>query len=496
MAKKNGILMQYFHWYTPNDGSLWKQVEQQAKRLADLGVTALWLPPAYKGEAGANSVGYDIYDLYDLGEFNQKGTVRTKYGTREEYQAAIEEAHKHGINIYADIVLNHKAGADETEHIQCQRVGWDDRNHEHGEPVWIDAWTKFDFPGRNGKYSTFKWNQQHFDGVDWAHNLQEKAVFLILGHGSQWERLSDTEKGNYDYLMFADLDFSNDEVRNELKTWGEWYINNLGVDGFRLDAIKHITFDFFKDWLTHLRKKTGKELFTVGEYWNPNDVNVLLNYLKRSGDAMHLFDAPLHHNLYYASKGSPAYDMRKIFDNSLVKIRPDRSVTLVDNHDTQPLQALEAPVENWFKPLAYAIILLREQGYPCIFYPDIYGVSYRDKGRDGNFYDIYLPAVNGIEELMLARKNYAYGVQRDYIDHWDTIGWTREGVEDMPNSGCAVIMSNSGEGYKWMEVGKQFAGKIFVDFTGNRSGKIEINSDGWGEFWCNGGSVSVWIAEQ
>jgi hypothetical protein len=41
------------------------------------------------------------------------------------------------------------------------------------------------------------------------------------------------------------------------------------------------------------------------------------------------------------------------------------AVTLVDNHDTQPLQALEAPVEDWFKPIAYAFILLRKDGYPA-----------------------------------------------------------------------------------------------------------------------------------
>lgn len=46
-------------------------------------------------------------------------------------------------------------------------------------------------------------------------------------------------------------------------------------------------------------------------------------------------------------------------------------MTLVANHDTQPLQALEAPVEAWFKPLAYALILLRENGVPSVFYPDL-----------------------------------------------------------------------------------------------------------------------------
>lgn len=79
-----------------------------------MGVTAVWTPPAYKG-MHPDDVGYAVYDLYDLGEFNQKGSIRTKYGTKEEYLAAIEALHAEGIAVYADVVLNHKTGADETE---------------------------------------------------------------------------------------------------------------------------------------------------------------------------------------------------------------------------------------------------------------------------------------------------------------------------------------------------------------------------------------------
>ena len=57
--------------------------------LAEAGFTAVWLPPAYKGVNGAADVGYGVYDLYDLGEFEQKGSVRTKYGTKEQYLAAV-----------------------------------------------------------------------------------------------------------------------------------------------------------------------------------------------------------------------------------------------------------------------------------------------------------------------------------------------------------------------------------------------------------------------
>jgi len=111
----NGVMMQYFHWYNPADGALWDQVAARAPELAQAGFTALWLPPAYKGAGGADDVGYGVYDMYDLGEFDQKGSVRTKYGTREKYLAAIQALHKAGLQVYADTVLNHRLGADDTE---------------------------------------------------------------------------------------------------------------------------------------------------------------------------------------------------------------------------------------------------------------------------------------------------------------------------------------------------------------------------------------------
>lgn len=59
--------------------------------------------------------------------------------------------------------------------------------------------------------------------------------------------------------------------------------------------------------------------------------------------------------------------MTTIFDGSLVASRPDLAITFVENHDTQRGQALESTVEEWFKPLAYGLILLRQEGKPCLF---------------------------------------------------------------------------------------------------------------------------------
>lgn len=474
----NGTMMQYFHWFLPSDCKLWNQIYNQAESLNKLGITSIWLPPAYKGMAGKDDVGYGVYDLYDLGEFFQKGVVETKYGSKEEYIKAIEELHKFSIQAYGDIVLNHKMGADFTEEITCKEVNSQNRNDEISDEIAITAWTKFEFKNRDNKYSDFKWNHNHFHGVDYDEKTKKIALYKFKD--KNWNEDVDKENGNYDYLMGCDIDFSSEEVKDELKKWGHWYLDTTNLDGLRLDAVKHISSHFYLQWIKELRNYTGKELFSVGEYWH-YDVEVLLKYIKDTEGVMSLFDVPLHYNFYDASHNDN-YDMRNIFKNTLVSKEPIKAVTFVDNHDTQIGAALETWVNPWFKPLAYALILLRDEGYPCVFYGDYYGI---DKDNYPGIGDV-------LEKLLFIRKDYAFGVQHDYFDDKNVVGWTREGVEQYKNSGIAVLISTGEFGSKKMYIGAKFAGNVFVDILNGREEEVKIDSDGFGEFFVNEKSVSVW----
>ena len=488
----NGTMMQWFHWYLPTDGTHWQTLQNEAAALAAAGFTALWLPPPYKGIHGVEDVGYGIYDLFDLGEFDQRGTIRTKYGTKAEYVEAVRTCRQHGIQIYADVVFNHKMAGDFEEEFDAIPYDPQNRNQAIGDRRKIKSWTGFDFRGTDGtggrgdQYSSMKWHWYHFDSVDYnSYEPDFKAVWKMAD--KSFETKVDLEVGNYDYLMGSDLDMNHPEVQAELNNWGEWMLDEIGVDGFRLDAIKHINGDFFNEWLDHLEAHTGRDLFCVGEYWSYN-FGTLSWYIGNAGGRLNLFDAPLHHNFHKASKAGGHYDMRRIFDGTLMQELPLFAVTLVENHDTQPLQALESVVEAWFKPLAYAIILLREQGYPCVFYADYYGAQYTDRG-----YEICMPSHQWmLNRLLFARTQFAYGAQYDYIDHFNTIGWTRLGTEQHPYA-MAVILSDGPPGAKWMEVGKP--NRPFYDLTGHIKGPIHTNEHGWAEFRCNGGSVSVWVEQ-
>lgn len=333
---QNQTLIQFFHWYYNEEQNLWTKVAAEAGHLKEIGVTSVWLPPAYKSNNAAYDVGYAVYDLFDLGEFDQKGSVVTKHGSKDEYIKAIDALHDNGIGVLADAVFNHKAGGDELEKIKVRTVNPDDRNEFTSDVFEIEAWTKFTFPGRQGKYSEFIWDHECFSGVDWAEDKQETAIYSIQNYlGEGFENVPSTEFGNYDYLMFNDIDYRNRAVIEELKYWGEWIIETTRVDGFRLDAVKHINPDFIVEWIDHLNQKFNREFFIVAEDWNVIDIQGQLQYIETTGGRTQIFDSLLHHNFFLASKDEE-FDMRTIFDGTLVQVKPDLAVTFVDNHDSQP----------------------------------------------------------------------------------------------------------------------------------------------------------------
>ena len=311
----NGVMMQFFHWYVPADGQLWEELQREVESLADLGVTAVWLPPTYKGDQGSTDVGYAVYDMFDLGEFDQKGSVRTKYGTKEQLLSAVRRCQELGVQVYADVVFNHRIGGDEEETFRATPVSNDNRHEVIDEPRDVRSFTKFTFPGRGGKYSPMVWTKDHFTAVDVDLNDPDyKAVFLI--EGKTFDEAVDMEKGCFDYLMGCDVDVKHPEVQEELKRWGTWYLNEVGLDGVRFDAVKHIEAGFFPQWLNHVRQEAGRDVFAVGEYWSYN-LDALKHFLHLTGGMVTLFDAPLHATFSRISKSSPDFDMRQVFDGSL-----------------------------------------------------------------------------------------------------------------------------------------------------------------------------------
>lgn len=232
-------MFQSFEWYLPGPEDSSADTPSHYTLLTDLlphlsaiGITHLWLPPGCKATNPQDN-GYAIHDLWDLGEFESKGSRRTKWGTREELNEFCAKAQKSQISIMWDAILNHKAGADgkevahgvkvdskgdaprllSTRHrprrrdVDLQRGGLTlatDRTKHISPPRELDTWTAFTFSGRAEKYSDMKYDWRHFSGVDYDARSQDHGIFKFVRKGEQgrgdWAGDVSTELGNYDYL--------------------------------------------------------------------------------------------------------------------------------------------------------------------------------------------------------------------------------------------------------------------------------------------------------
>ena len=479
-----GVMFQYFEWNNRNDGSLWKELAERAREIKNLGTTAVWMPPPYKAMNGINDTGYAPYDLYDLGEFDQKGTVRTKYGTRDEYLAAVKAVQDAGMDAYLDVVLDHRMGGDATEDVEVVEISNDDRNKALSAPYTIKAWSSYSFPGRRDKYSAFKWHAEHFVAFGCNAAVKDDCGKIYRRVDKNFSGEVDFEHGNFDYLMGADVDQYHPDVRNEEFEWGKWIVETTNLNGFRLDAVKHIPASFYKEWFEKLRAHfPDRELFGVGEYWT-GDLAEMQKYIGVTAGVMRLFDVPLHFKLHQASKQGREFNMTTIFDGTLVKENPLMAVTFVDNHDSQPGQALQSWVEDWFKPLAYGLLLLREHGYPCLFYGDYFGNPGEADGKNKLTSHRKI-----IDDCLYARHKNAFGELHDYFDHPQCIGWLWTGDAEHPE-GVTVLLSTGDAGCKRMKTTQP--GKTFRDITGHWPEPVTTDDNGEADFRCQAGSVSIW----
>jgi alpha-amylase len=398
-------------------------------------------------------VGDGVYDRYDLGEFNQKGTVATRYGTLAQLQAAITSLHNNNIQVYEDMVMNHLVFADATEVV----------NTFQGSKT---IYTKFDYVGRNNTYSAYKWNASLMTGAQQAPN----------NGWYQWNNWDFNPYNNgdaYDNLLGCEIKYNPETGSGALEaiSWGNWITTKLGLDGYRLDATKHIYTPFVNKWLDNVK---GTK-FAVSEAWM-NDVNQLNAYVTATGGRTSLFDVPLHYMFSAMSGGNGSYNMANFAFAGFTEANEPLSVSFVDNHDTdQTGGALFSPVVN-LKMLAYAYILTREKGYPCVFYRDYYEYGLG----------------NQIKKLIELRKANGYGAGFEYTSANDADCYVYSRAGDATHAGM-LVMLNDGSTAKMKTVTTPFINATLTDKTGNTTGTVTTNASGVGTFSVNSRNYAVWV---
>jgi alpha-amylase len=398
-----GVMLQSFYWMTPDIGKWWNMLSDKLPEFNETGFDALWLPPPSKtdeGDAGTN--GYEPYDYYDLGEFNQQGRVRTRYGTRAELETLISSANNYGIGAVADIVINHNEGG----------------KSEFNPFLGYNSNTDF-MDITSGKFPR---NYSHFYPNDY-------------GEGDAMA-----------FASFPDLSHKHPYVRSELIKWGKWLRDEIGFDGWRFDVAAGIDADMLVDWMNEIGG------WGVAEYW-AGTYDDLTDYLDNGNETYAAFDFHMMYGLYHMAKSNGWYDMSSLrFNGLLWDGRINESVTFVKNHDTvrEPNVHID---QN--EHLAYAYILTHE-GYPSVFWLDYFDLNLQPhlkslipihnryaKGSTQilfNNNDIYIMQRNGDPGLILGLNDN----QNSWKEATVSTKWSDVTLTDLTGHADDIIVDSSG----------------------------------------------------
>lgn len=307
--------------------------------LQDLGIKGIWLMPMSPSPSYHK---YDVTDYYG---------IHPDYGTMDDFKHFVEEAHKRDLKIVIDFVVNHTS-------------------EEH--PWFLDAIKSKD--------------SQYRDYYVWANidsikdQLAKKVVTLDSDNITQWHPNGDEDEYYYGFFWkgMPDLNYDNPAVRAEMIKSGSFWLSEVGVDGLRLDAAKHIFPDDQEDkshawWIEFgdAMRAINSNVYLVGEVWGGNaDVAPYMKGLHS------MFNFPLYFAIVEI--------MKKEVDNGLVdtlinarkayaQASPDfTDATLVNNHDRNRLiSVVGGSIEKHKQAFA---ILLTLPGTPYVYYGDEIGM--------------------------------------------------------------------------------------------------------------------------
>ncbi len=407
LPAQDNIILQGFYWNTfpgdysdvVNGGGWWDTIATVAPYLKNAGFNVVWLPPAQKGFAGIYDMGYGISDYYDYGQYNQFGTIRTRHGNLTELQNAISALKSNNIQVMADLVLNHRAGAPSQQLEEC------DIPPPGGKQL---RYTKFmPVSGR------MDWDSSYFHPTnhhcDLSAPYHDRSFFEDICYFNHLNNILDPNlPSNGWYFGAHNLGAGGDS----LVIVGRHMIDTMGFDMVRLDAVKHIEPGFLSPFLIEL--KNGTQPFAVGELFD-YDAATLRSYQVQvetfiSGSKfanMAVFDFALRGALRDMCNSGGAYNMANLSNAGLrfypgpgAPLAPEDIVTFVDNHDVDRIGFTNVPCPGGIlqvgstclqlytdsghdpvtsnKHMAYAYIMGAE-GNPSVFWKDIFWYGLDDE---------------------------------------------------------------------------------------------------------------------
>ncbi|TPE42902.1 maltose alpha-D-glucosyltransferase [Pontibacter mangrovi] len=284
-----------------------KGLMQKLDYLEDLGVTAIWLLPFYPSPLRDD--GYDIADYL---------SINPSYGVMQDFKVFVREAHKRGLKVITELVINHTSD----QHPWFQRARRAKKGSKYRDwYVWSDD---------PNKYKDVRIIFTDYEPSNWS-----------------WDPVA----GQYYWHRFfshqPDLNYDNPAVQKEVfKVLDYWF--DLGVDGFRLDAVPYLferegtngenlpeTHDFLKKLRAHVDKKyTGRLLLAEANMWPEDSASYFGN-----GDECHMnYHFPIMPRLFMSLKMEDRYPIIDIFNQTPAIPESCQWAMFLRNHDELTLE--------------------------------------------------------------------------------------------------------------------------------------------------------------
>ena len=502
------VILQAFwwdYWNSNFENSYANYLTELAPRLRDAGINAVWVPPFVKN-TGTNSVGYSPFDAYDLGDKYQKGTVTTRFGTKDDVLRMIAVMHANGIEVIADVVLNHVVGAGGED----GGAGGDDPN------AYDDKWKNFRYvcyetPYKDGKKEDY-WNRKG----RWPKNWQNfHANEGHLSNDGDWCAgwwgpdvcYNEGAYGQSSNVVGYNPAQSKNYMRDQTREWMNWFKKQTAVDGYRWDAVKHYPEWAQQDFLYNVKyslpdfAKGGQAMFSVGEFiGSKSEIDnycMAVQYANGSSEfAMGGYDVPLRGAIKnvidgggYNNIGSiPGEQLGMRYNDYGDGQRVHRSLNYVNSHDTfRPIFDDNGNYKDWdtanetgwhIDPfdqrlgMAYAIAMALD-GNVSVFMEDLFNLSnnnrYNHMPADKN----QLPMRSNIKNLIWCHQNLAF----KYGDY--KVRWQDQDLLVIERSGKAIIaITDDGANAKDVWIDTDFRNVQLKDYSGGTSGERTAWGDG------------------
>ncbi|MFN5558708.1 MAG: alpha-amylase family glycosyl hydrolase, partial [Rhodoluna sp.] len=320
-------------------------------RLKRLGFTAVWITPPFKQNfVQGGSAAYHGYWITDF------TTIDPRWGTNAQFKSFVDCAHRLGIKVVLDIVVNH------TGDIINYRDGWYGFRNSASSAAQIPSWAT------------------NLKSPSWLNDINN---YHNQGNVSDWGNTFQAQNG--DFFGLDDIKTESDTVVNGFADVYAKWINDFGVDGFRIDTAKHVDNQFFAKWWPKMLEKTnstmnakGQKLFAFGEFYD-SDIYSQANYLRKYGLPSVLDFAFQNRALSFAA-GSGSNNLADLYANDNRFVTKQKSpydmVTFLGNHDMGRAAHLlnqSGTTRSQSMLLAHDVMFL-SRGIPSVYYGDEVGM--------------------------------------------------------------------------------------------------------------------------